>query len=374
MKVLILSCNTGGGHNTAAKALKEVFDSYGDDCQIKDALSFGSQLASDLVCDSYVEIVKKTPELFGAIYKMSKKMGQHYGKNDKLKSPIYLINKMYADDLKKYLIDNKIDIVICCHIFAAEAMTNLKRKHNIQIPFYFIATDYYVSPMLEEADPSKIFIASKDSLFTYTNHGISAKKILATGIPVSQRFVKKGSKEEARKILGINSKDQVFLIMGGSMGFGDTIDAAKYIFDNGNNNTRVIAITGNNKEMYKEFLLSFPHQTRLTVVGFTDKVDLYMEASDVLLSKPGGLSSTEAFVKGIPIIHTAPIPGCETENAQFFTEHHLSLCAKNSTEAGRLALSVMNDEFLRNQIIAAQENYRPENAAKTIVDYIKENN
>lgn len=372
MKILILSCNTGGGHNTAAKAIKEVFDSYGDECEIKDALSFGGQLASDLVCDTYVEMVKKTPELFGMLYKMGGKFGQLSTKSEiSIKSPIYVINKLYADALEEYIENKKIDIVICCHFFGAEAMTHLKNRHNLKTPFYFVATDYYASPMIEETEPEKIFMAHKDTSFTYTNKGISSHKLIPTGIPVAQKFLKPSNKEEARQKLGIKKNEQVYLIMSGSMGFGDSIQTAKYIFDHGNENTKVIVITGNNKEMFKKFLEEFPAEIRLEVVGFTSEVDVYMEASDLLLTKPGGLSSTEALVKGIPIIHTSPIPGCESENAQFFTEHHLSLCANTALDAGRLAINLMENPFLRNQMEEAQKFFRSKNSAKAIVEYIK---
>lgn len=371
MKVLILSCNTGGGHNTAAKAIKEVFDSCGDECEVKDALSFGGQRASDLVCDAYVEMVKKTPELFGMIYKMGAKVGPTTTKYEHLHSPIYLVNKIYADALEDYIEENKINVVVCCHFFAAMAMTHLSKRHNLKTSFYFVATDYYASPMIEETKPNKIFIAHKDSAFTYTAKGISGKNLIPTGIPVAQKFVRTADKNAAREKLGISKDSKVFLLMSGSMGFGDTIDIARYIFEKGDEHTKIIAITGNNKDLAKEFLISFPTESRLEVVGFTTEVDTYMEASDVLLSKPGGLSSTEALVKGIPIVHTSPIPGCESENVQFFTEHNLSVCAHNAKEAGRLANNLMNDEFLRNQMIEAQKHYKSENSAKSIVDYIK---
>ena len=107
----------------------------------------------------------------------------------------------------------------------------------------------------------------------------------------------------------------------------------------------------------------------MILLGFTDRVSDYLDASDVLLTKPGGLSSTEALAKGIVLIHTTPNPGCESENVQFFTEHHLSVCAKEASDAGRLAIDVMKDKFLQKQILEAQDNYRCINSAKQIVDY-----
>ncbi len=369
MKILILSCNTGGGHNSAAKALKEVFTKKGNTADIKDVLAFGGQRASDLVCDAYIEMVKKTPKLFGEIYKMGSKIGQ-LNQQKGIRSPVYYINKLYQDALESYIKENNYDAVICVHIFAAEAMTNLKKHHKLTIPFYFIATDYYISPMLEETTPNAIFIAHKDSTFTYLNRGIPKKLIVPSGIPVSSQFTTKKDKNKIRAKLGLEPQNKVILLMSGSMGFGDLIDTARYIFDNGNADTRVIAITGHNKELYKELEKNFDGETRLKLVGFTDKVSDYMDASDVLLTKPGGLSSTEALAKGIAIVHTAPIPGCESENVQFFTEHHLSLCAKDSQDAGRLAVKLLEDQFLRDQILAAQDNYRCINSAGQIADYV----
>ena len=371
MKVLILSCNTGGGHNSAAKAIKEIFDEKNHICDIMDVLAFGGQKASDLVCDTYIEMVKKTPHLFGSIYKMGNKVGQFNKDNGKLRSPVYLVNKLYADALEDFIKQNNYDAVICVHIFAAEAMTNLKKHKRITIPFFFVATDYYCCPMLEETKPDKIFIAHKESTFTFIAHGIEKELLLPTGIPVSKKFLEKKNKSEVRKQFDLTDKNHVYLLMSGSMGFGDLIDTTKYLFANGDEDTRVIAITGHNEKLYDTFKEEFKNEKRLLLVGFTDKVADYIDASDVLLTKPGGLSSSEALAKGIAIVHTAPIPGCETENAQFFTEHHLSLCAKEAEDSGRLAVALMNDSFLREQMLEAQKHYKCNNSAKEIVEFVE---
>ena len=371
MKILILSCNTGGGHNSAAKAIKEALDENGHVCNIMDALSFGGQKASDLVCDAYIEIVKKTPRLFGEIYKMGTKLGQINLQNSKVRSPVYYINKLYSNALEEYINQNDYDAIICVHIFAAEALTSLKKHGKLNIPFYFVATDYYCPPMLEETLPDAIFIAHKDSTFSYVNHGIDKSLLVTTGIPVSKKFLVKKDKAEARKELGLDEDDEIFLMMSGSMGYGDLLNTTSYIFANGNEHTKIIAITGHNEELYNEFESTFKDDKRLILLGFTDKVSDYLDACDVLLTKPGGLSSTEALAKGVVIVHTTPIPGCETENVQFFTEHHLSVCTNDTSDAGRLALAVMNDKFLQNQILDAQKRYRCYNSARQIAEFVE---
>ena len=130
-------------------------------------------------------------------------------------------------------------------------------------------------------------------------------KLIPTGIPVSQKFVNVMDKMEARSKVGLKEDDKAFLLMSGSMGFGDIIKTAHSILDNGDEHWKVVAITGNNKDLYNSFEKEFKEDSRLILLGFTDMVSVYMSACDILLSKPGGLSSTEAFVAGIPIIHTS---------------------------------------------------------------------
>lgn len=371
MRVLILSCNTGGGHNTAAKAIQEVFQLQGDVCVVKDALAFGSQKASDLVCGSYIEIVKKSPKLFGEFYELGKKVGQYNVDEKHFRSPIYYINKLYADSLHEYIVENKFDCIVCTHIFPTEALTHLRKNHNMNIPVYFVSTDYSSSPMIEETLADVIFTPHKDSNVTFTQRGIKEDRLVDSGIPVGQKFTIIEKKADARATLNLPLGCKIILVMTGSMGFGDTLEMTKGILDKANDDVRVVVIAGNNKKLYNDINKNLGDDKRLVLVGFTDKVDLYMDACDVFLSKPGGLSSTEALVKTIPIVHTTPIPGCESENVDFFTKHHLSLCAKNTEEASDLAITLLEDSFLRNQIIEAQKHYKYENSAQFIVNYIK---
>jgi len=367
MKILILSCNTGGGHNSAAKAIKEAFDEKNHQCIIEDALAFGGQAASDLVCDGYLGMVKRTPKLFGEIYKMG---SAHKTLGDNLKSPIYVINKVYADALDEYIKENAFDAIICVHIFPLEALTHLKRKHNLKIPVYFVATDYEYVPLLNETLPDVIFAPHADSVYSYVEKNIPAKKIIPTGIPVSKRITSPIDKAEARKQLGFSENEKAVLVMCGSMGFGSVLDTAKLIYQKTDSNTKVVVITGNNKRLYRKFEKEFEDKSRLVLLGFTDQVPLYMSACDLLLTKPGGLSSTEALVRGIPMIHTSPIPGCETENADFFQQHHLALCAKTSEEAAKMTVQLLKDDFLRNQILEAQKHYRYSDSAQKIAEKV----
>lgn len=369
MRVLILSCNTGGGHNSAAKAIQEVLNTRNDQAQMKDTLAFTSKAFSNIICDTYVGLVKHTPKLFGLLYNSNKKIT--YDK--KVHSVSYQGNVVGSKKIAEYIKDEKIDAVICTHFMAAQALNHLVKHKKVSVPFFFVATDYSITPMLEEAPlVSKIFCPHFDSVYTYLNKGIPEDKLICTGIPVSKVFLEPKDREGARKKFGIGADEKAILVMTGSMGFGDSQIIVQQLLKRSDEKTRVVLICGNNKKLYEKVQKTLGNDKRLILVGFTNEVSAYMDACDIILTKPGGLSSTEALVKGIPIVHTSPIPGCETENADFFMGHHFSLCAHTTMEVVEESLRLLRDDFLRKQIIEAQKHFRLDYSAQKIVYCVHE--
>jgi len=226
--------------------------------------------------------------------------------------------------------------------------------------------------MVEDIENITVFASHKDIVLGFISRGVPEEMIVPTGIPVSGKFNNPLSKSDARqKIGGIKEDDKVILIMSGSMGFGSTLDITEQILSLSDNNTKVIVITGSNKKLKEEMEKTFGSSDRVITLGFTDQVPLYMAASDVLLTKPGGLSTTEAAVLNIPLVHTSPIPGCETANADFFVKRHMAVRTDKSEDSAKEAVRLVNDPFLCEQIKAAQKHYINAEAAKDIVDYVK---
>ena len=195
---------------------------------------------------------------------------------------------------------------------------------------------------------------------------VPADTIVPTGIPVSRRFCEKTEKHEARRLLGLPDDAVTYLAMTGSMGFGSITDMAAELLKRNGQNTRVIVIAGRNEALLKAVDEKFGSDERVVRVGFTNRIPLYMDASDVLLSKPGGLSSTEAAVKNIPLIHTMPIPGCETKNAEFFSSRNMSITAFSPVSAAEKATDLaLNPELMKKMILAQKSIINP-NAAEDI--------
>ena len=139
MKILVLSCNTGAGHNSAAIAVRDMMIKMGHECVSKDALSYASEYFSKGVSESYNSIVMHTPKAFGFGYRMCKKQTYKPGHP---KSASYALNMMYSKRLYLEILREGYDAVICTHVFAAQSITHVKHKHGLRVPIYVVATDY----------------------------------------------------------------------------------------------------------------------------------------------------------------------------------------------------------------------------------------
>lgn len=366
MKALILSCNTGQGHNSAGQALINEFHSRGVECDMTDALAFGSEFASEVVSKIHSKCVLNAPALFAAGYKAAEMIDDKALKH----SPCYVANATYSNELYKYITEKGYDTIIMPHVFPSEALTRIKRKHAPALRTYFVGTDYAYPPFLKDTDVDKYFIAHRDLADEFTQNGISREKLVPLGIPVSQKFLVKADKKEARHSLGLPEDGNVILVMTGSMGFGDNTEFIGSLLKRMPQDTTVVVMGGNNEKMKKELKREFFKDSRLHVLDFTAEVSLYMDASDILFTKPGGLSTTEAAVKGIPFIHSSPVPGWEENNVKFFKSREMSLAGESPDELVTAALYLLGNPWKREKMTEAQNSQINKYAARDICEYI----
>lgn len=336
MKFLILSCSTGEGHNSAAHALEEAFGAAGIDCQLRDPVSFQSPRAQKLVNGCYNRIIKKAPSFFGVIYRA----GVWYDSTG-LHSPIYEINAAYAEALWEYIESERFDGVISTHLFGMESLTAIRRKLGKSIPSYGVLTDYTVIPFFGDTELDGYFIPHEDIRPGLIAKGIPSRRIHSTGIPVSPKFAEHIGKSEARERLGIAPDKQMYVIMSGGVGGGNVSGLCRELASR-SDGAEIYVMTGHNTELMERLNGEYT-DGRVKALPFTREVNVYMNAADVLLSKAGGLSSTEAAVANVPLVHINAIPGCETENVRFFEKHGMSLSAKSAEEASQLAVGLASD-------------------------------
>ncbi len=363
MKVLILSCNTGQGHNTAGKAVQEEFLRRDIPCDLQDALAFGGSLFSKGTCGAYTKLVVHTPRLFGFGYRVCGVISNRH-----IKSPVYLINKLYRRRMWRFIQSGGYDTIVMPHVFPAQTITSIRKHLPLEAGCYEISTDYTCIPFLEEVDLDGLFVPHAELLPEFEKRGVKSP-LVVSGIPVSKRFSDRVPQEEARRALGLPLGVPTVLMMGGSMGFGDMTALLEQLLAAAPADTHVVVMGGNNDTLKTRLRKQFD-SAKVTVLDYTDRVSEYMDACDLLFTKPGGLTSTEAAVKNIALVHTAHIPGVETHNVAFFKEHGLSVSGRNTAELVQNALPLLQDAALREEMCEKQRLTINPHAAATICDYI----
>lgn len=355
MKILIISCSTGGGHNACAKYILEELKNNNIEAEFKDFYDIVNKKAKKLSEKLYLSTLNGNGKIFKVVYKL----GELYSKT-KLKSPVYSVNKLHKKKLYNYIIQNKIDLVITTHIFPALTLTAIKK-----VPFLLVATDYTACPFMEEANPNYYVIQNgieKD----FINKGIDEKKLLKTGIPVSSNFMKNA--KNIRYNLNID-KEKTILIMLGSMGFGNINKIVNNLLEI--DNTKIIIVTGSNKELYNK--LKKIKNKKLITLGYVHNMNDLIYSSDIVVSKPGGLSSTEISSINKPLIHAFAIPGIETINTNFFYNHKMSIKCNNENEIIQNIIKLLNDNKLQKEMIKSQSKIINKNSASDLVKFIKSN-
>lgn len=326
LKILILSCNTGEGHNMAAKAIMECCEARGHEAVIVDFLALSGSHVSSFISNSYIRLAKYFPYVFGFFYNMLLYVSRMFYIGH---SPIYLLNARIAPKLKEYLEENHFDAIIATHIFPADGIAKLKKK-GVDLPVsVMVATDYTCYPFLEEAVCDYYVLAHDDMIPVYQKRKIPTEKLCPFGIPVSMRFENQPTREAAREKLGISQGAEMYLVMGGSMGAGKIRGFTKRLSE-AVPNGEIYVICGKNERLRQSLEKRFAEHQNVKLIGFTTEIPAYMAACDVLYTKPGGLTSTEALVCHTPTIHTTPIPGCESDNMRFFRDRGIAIPAKSA--------------------------------------------
>ena len=376
MKILILSCNTGEGHNSCAKALQIAMQRRGINCEIQDTLALVSEGLSQRVGDAYLFSTR------GSLFEFVYKFGGFVSSNmDTWQSLVYGANRLYAKKLYDYIKTNHFDIIVCVHLFPAEAITALKRNMQLDIPSYFIMTDYTCIPFLQETDLDYYIIPHEHLIEEFAEKGLPREKIVPIGIPIDEKkFSTRLPKPKARTQIiqsisnsNLRSEGHWYLVMSGSMGFGNVEQLIAQLLQDIRPEDSIICICGRNESLLHSLQGQFAEQRQLCLLGFTNQVSILMDASDVVFSKPGGITSTEAIVKNIPLIHTHPIPGLENHNAHFFHHHGMSYFTTDVQHQVAIAKRLCEDTHYRKRMLHNQCANANPHSSDDVINLILEN-
>lgn len=360
MRVLILSANTGRGHNSTAEAIAEQLRSMSVEYEIADTLAFISEKVSNLISRGHSYVYRRLPRLFGLGYRFEEKHAPRF---------IYEQCARGADALQEKLAEDGYDAVICVHVFAGLMLTEVRHKYHSTVPAYFVATDYTCSPGLAEMQLDGYFIPHSMLRGNFVRYGfLPADKIVVTGIPVRQEFCEHLDAREARRALELPEEGKIVLLSCGSMGCGKLEKSAMMLYRGMPKGSTLVVLCGKNEKTYEALA---PHACEnLRVLRFTDQIATYMAAADLYLTKPGGLTTSEAIAKELPMMLIDAVPGLETRNFNFLIANGVADGTKSWRELTMLVQKGLTDPSAFDAQREAMKTFTVKNAAELICRHV----
>ncbi|MFT8315247.1 MAG: glycosyltransferase [Clostridium sp.] len=323
MRALILSVSAGGGHKHAALALKDYILKFEPVSEIKilDTIKYINPILNKVLIGGYLNTLKITPSLFGKIYRFTENTDKDAG----ISSFKNKLTEIMAHKILPAIEKFKPDIIICTHWYPVEMVSILKEKNKLNIPIVCIITDYAPHSFWIYPQVDSYIVSNNDMVEEMVHRGINRDSIFDSGIPVGSDFFDRYNRNDTLKELELDPNKQVILMMGGSLGMGRISEIYSQIA-NSTKNIQIIVVAGNNKKLYTK-LMSIKKTSNVDtrILGFTKDVNKYMQCSDILITKPGGLTISEALICQIPIVLFSPIPGQEEKNEEFLLKHNLAI-------------------------------------------------
>lgn len=367
MRLLILSCNTGEGHNSCAKAIAEYFTLKNASCHIVDSFSFISKKASQFISDWHSRIYRHAPSAFSQGYKYAEEHSEVFDKN----SAIFRFLTSGSKKIYNYIIDGAYDCVLCTHVLTALQLTNVLDKYSLNIKSFFVATDYTCSPSCNLSNLDYYFIPHDSLINEFADLGIARQKIISTGIPVRRIFYTKREKAVAKQLFGISPNHPHLLVMCGSMGCGP-IEKTIELIAKDIDKYEISIICGTNQKLYKSLTQSYKENDKIHILGYVSDMSLLMDSADLYLTKPGGLSISEAAVKKLPMILINAVAGCESYNLDFFVKEKVAQTANTPEAIAQLCNSLIRNKNALKQMTESFT-FIPESHASQNIYEIVEN-
>lgn len=338
MKILILSITAGQGHNSTAAALNSYFESQGSESRILDTYNYLNRLLGGTVSRGYLLSVENAKTLYSTVYKRLEKRKRNANKL----SATRLANLLLIKKLKNYIDIYDPDVIINTHIFSGIIIDIMKQRHTIRALTFGIVTDFTMHPYWEEGlHLDYIVIANELMIPAAKRKGYKDNQILPFGIPINPKFAQKTQKRDAKLQLNMDPSKLTLLIMGGSMGYGNIIEIIKNI-DSIDLDFQIITVCGNNTEL-KQSIDKMETKKTIFNYGFTTNIDLLMDSADCLISKPGGLTTSEALAKDLPMIIINPIPGQEERNVEFLLNSGAAMTATDNNPVECIVYELFNN-------------------------------
>lgn len=365
MKIMLLTAATGGGHLRAAHAVEQyIRENTSYDVVTVDALKAVGRFLDKTVCDSYLFMAKRVPALFGRLYNRTNKQNH-------LSNLVPKLTGLFSTLLLNSVSEYDPDVIITTHPFATQMISDLKEDGLLTAPLICIITDYGAHRAYIADRVDGYVAATKDMIPQLKAFGVPEEKVHPFGIPVHDVFFEPGDREQFLKALNLDPDVPTLLFMAGSFGVSNIIKLYRQL-ESTAVKAQVIVITGKNQKLYDAFEAEIAIGTRLPtrLVYFTDEVEKYMHASDLLVTKPGGLTVSEALACGLPMAVFDAIPGQEEDNADFLATHDMCVRLGKGEDFAEKISSLLKETERLNSMREACQNFDKSQSIPNMLELI----
>ncbi len=367
MNVLIFSATTGGGHMRAANALKDYIMEKEPDSvvQIEDTIEYASPFLNKAVTGGYVYMATKTPKMYGSFYKT-------IDKESPMNKTFEIAVNQYSKKFTPLIEDVKPDIIVTTHPIGTEMASAIKSRGYANVPIISILTDFAAHQTYVSEGVDAYIVSSTEMIGQMMARGVDGTTILPYGIPVKQSFFKPIDRQKAFETEGLNPDIPVILIMAGSFGVTDILKIYHKIVKSPCD-FQIIVITGKNEKLYETFVkylskltlnntlfefdlqkpAGFKSSLKLSrhkkpfkptkLLYYTDQVEKYMHMSDMIVTKPGGLTVSESIAVGLPMGIFKAIPGQEEQNADYLIRNGMAVKIEKNNKCTETITELMSD-------------------------------
>ena len=334
----------------------------------EDALRFISPEVSRFISNWHVRIYRHAPGLFRVGYRAAEDHPAQFHEG----SALYRYLTQGAEKLCGFIAGSGYDTVICTHTFAALMVSEVVKTHLPNLKTCFIATDYTCSPSVKDSSLDRYFIPASSLSGDFLGGGVTSERLRACGIPVRQMFRSSVRKEDAKRAFGIPADHKHLVMMCGSMGCGPIMSIARRIGRDLPDDQDLTIVCGTNKQLYRRLQRRFYDAKNVHVRSYVKDMALLMDSADLYLTKPGGISVTEAASMRLPMVFIDAVAGCEEYNKDFFLRTGGAVTGQTPKEIARTSLRLLSDKDALEKMGDALDAAVPHNAAANILSEMSE--
>lgn len=345
-RIAILHATAGSGHRSAAVAIASALGELAPGAQVRevDTLVFASRFYRSTYAQGYDAMAQRAPQLWGALYTLWAQQQVNRSAGPAREA----LDRLALRGLVRVVERERPDAIVCTHFLPVEALYPIRGKGRLQVPLHVVITDFTAHPLWAYPYVDRYYVASEQVAAELAGHGVPRERIEVTGIPVAPKFARSAGRDAVRKRFGFALDRPLVLVMGGGAGVGPMAEMAERLAELPMQ-PQVLVLCGTNAALRQQLdALAERYDGRLRAMGFTQDVDQLLEAADLLVSKAGGLTCSEALIKHTPLVVFRPTPGQEVSNARWLEAGGAAVHAETlDTVAATVARWLSDPEALR---------------------------